>query len=619
MALSPQDILERLREAGYTALYVGGYVRDHMLELEPMDVDLATNAPIDVCEKLFADARLDVTGKHFAVLRVDGYELAGFRGERYIVPGKPEVWPASTFEADAARRDFTINAMARDLDGVLYDPFDGQSDLQAEIIRAVGVPDDRFREDPIRILRALNLKARTGFTIEPKTSEAMIRCADLLATLPIERITQELNRALDARSLSFFVDAAQNLGLLEYILPELTHLPGLDIAVREDYSPVWEHSITSLRFVESVLPGNRVLAWATLFRYAGMGKPITKEVDEYELVHSIGNDILASRLFPAVAARLGLGDALCRDVVFYLRWQTLDFITEPGAAVRHLNKLAVHWPHCAALREAISNLNELQVIDIIICRTPELRRLLLKLQLTNDTFGIAMDEVPFYYSDAGISGDTYVGKLEGAEFGKQMRRDLLAKQCEAVQRWYDRYRPLTLPKHNELPTDCVLRLASEADVPSLRVLVNAAYAELGAMGMNYLGVSQDEAVTLSRMAGKEVWVIEKNNELLATISLHGDDGDPDKGETPAWSIGQFGVHPEHKGKGLGTHLLYHAFQRARDMNYSVVRLDTAVTAFHLVHLYRRFGFATVYVDQWRRTNYPSFIMEADSAYTLNAL
>ena len=618
MALSPREILERLQGAGYTALYVGGMVRDQMLEREALDVDLATNAPYDVCEQLFADAHLDLTGKHFAVLRVDGHELAGFRGEHYAVPGKPEVWPASSFEADAARRDFTINAMGRDLDGVLYDPFDGQSDIKAELVRAVGDPEERFREDPIRILRALSLSARIFFTIEAETAAAMTRCAQLIAALPGERIAAEIHKAMDTKSLYFFIDTAEKLGLLEYIFPELAHLPGMDYAVREEYYEVWSHTITSMTFVETLCPGERALIWAALFRYCAVHLPVTQEVDEYGLTHTIGNEVLAGRVFKKVADRLNLGDALCHEVCFYLRWHMCWDYTGFGGVLRRINQYATYWPNLAALKEAVCKLYQLQEADNIVVRAPGARRQLRIMQFRYQVEERILAEVPFYYQDAGITGDKYVGQLEGAEIGRQLRRDLLVLQSDWMQRVYDYDKAPALPKYVDLPDDCVLRLATLEDVPQLRILVNAAYAELGAMGMNYLGVTQDDEVTASRMAGKEVWVIEKNSELIATMSLFGNAGKSDENEGPACEIGQFGVHPSMKRQGLGTHLLYHAFQRARDLNFSVVRLDTAVTAFHLVHLYRCFGFTTVYVDQWRRANYPSFIMEADSAFTLAA-
>jgi len=189
-----------LREAGFQPYAVGGCVRDMLLDRPIHDIDIATDATPPQVMALFPDTIPTGLAHGTVTVHLGGehFEVTTFRSEGAYSDGRhPD---AVTFEADIAadlsRRDFTINAMALDLDGTLLDPFGGQADLQRRLIRCVGEPSRRFGEDSLRILRAVRFAAQLGFAIEPETLNAMISLRAKLKTVSAERLREELGKIL---------------------------------------------------------------------------------------------------------------------------------------------------------------------------------------------------------------------------------------------------------------------------------------------------------------------------------------------------------------------------------------------------------------------------------------
>ena len=616
MSLCKEDILERLNNAGYQALLVGGYVRDTLLGLEANDADLATDASPEICLELFKDARIDVTGKQFKVLRIDDIELASFRGEFYSEPGKPEVWPVDSFTADAARRDYTINAMALNRNGELLDPFHGQDDLQAKLVRAVGIPDERFKEDPARLLRGVGFAVRLGFKLEDMTARAMRDLAYLLQQLPKERIYKEITKLIDHGVLAEGMRLYHRLGFLEYVLPELMHLPGVIQYSSHHHLDAWNHTLIVVEAVNKLAGIDHALAWAALFHDSGKGLRLGETQIVRGLTVPINHEEESAKRFNNAARRLGLSVKLQKEASFYVRWHmVLRCEREPGAVVRFIDTLASSATDLDHLSFLFQKLMILAQADSF-GKNPSLLEIHLAQNAQIEELGnTALKRVPFFFKNAGIDGAEYAQIANGVEIGKIMRRVLLTKQSENVQKWYDELRPLVLPKKVQLPAGFILRLYQEKDLSMLRQLVNRAYRELGQMGFDYTGVYQDEAITASRLEGKEVWLIEKKGKLVATISFHIEEAIPEEGsEHPAWDITQFGVHPDFRSLGLGKFLLHHAFQRALEQEQQYVRLDTAIPAHHLVRLYRSFGFKPICALQWDSKTYPSYVMEAPISF-----
>lgn len=207
-------ILERIERKGYEAYFVGGGVRDTLLHLPISDVDIASSATPEEIQAIFP-ITFDVGIKHGTVMVLherETYEITTFRTEsRYEKFRRPEkVEYVRSLEEDLKRRDFTINAIALDRHGQIVDPFEGQRDIARRLIRAVGNPEERFREDALRMMRAARFMSQLGFEIEDKTKRAAEDYHPLLSKIAVERIREEWTKLLVGRNrkggLRFFVE-----------------------------------------------------------------------------------------------------------------------------------------------------------------------------------------------------------------------------------------------------------------------------------------------------------------------------------------------------------------------------------------------------------------------------
>ena len=218
------ELLDTLHRAGYAAYVVGGCVRDSLLGLTPHDWDLCTSALPQQGMELFGEEKCIPTGlQHGTVTVKQGgglYEITTFRTEGAYTDGRhpDEVHFVPDVREDLARRDFTINAMAYNEKEGLVDPFGGQADLQSGVLRAVGVPHQRFTEDALRILRLYRFAARFGFAIDPPTAQAAQELCAHLDCVSVERIEEEFAKLLSAPAPAAYLDKK----ILGVVLPELS-------------------------------------------------------------------------------------------------------------------------------------------------------------------------------------------------------------------------------------------------------------------------------------------------------------------------------------------------------------------------------------------------------------
>ncbi len=272
------EVTDLLQRAGHTAYWAGGCVRDLLLGRMPLDFDIATDAVPDRIETLFP--RVEWTGKSFGVCRVlhagFAFEVATFRTDLSYVDGRrPERVTFTDAPTDAQRRDFTINALFYDpRAGRLFDYVRGRADLADRVVRAVGDPAARFREDHLRILRALRFAARLEFAIEPETRRALMEGAGQLSRISPERIREELTRLfLEAARPGEALRELEATGVLAVLLPEVARLRGQ--AQPPEFHPegdVFTH--TALMFDHLGRRSPR-LVWAVLLH--DVGKPPTAE------------------------------------------------------------------------------------------------------------------------------------------------------------------------------------------------------------------------------------------------------------------------------------------------------------------------------------------------------
>lgn len=291
-------------EAGYELYLVGGSVRDALLHRPTHDLDLATDAHPPVIKRLLAqarpDARYDVGEKFGTIGATFGewvVEITTYRSEEYAFASrKPAVTFGTSLAEDLSRRDFTINAIAQaPATGGMLDPFHGLQDLQRGLIRAVGDPVERFREDPLRMLRAVRFAAELGFRIDPATRAALQQQAGAIEHVSTERIAAELTRMLVANQPAAGLELLCDTGLASYVMPEL--LPLRSTGQDGRHKDVFGHT---LKVVENV-PATPILRWAALLH--DIGKPKTKSVQDGK-VHFFRHEMVGARMSRKVLRRL---------------------------------------------------------------------------------------------------------------------------------------------------------------------------------------------------------------------------------------------------------------------------------------------------------------------------
>jgi len=271
-----RDTVATLRGAGHQAWLVGGCVRDLLLGIEPKDFDVATDARPERIVELFPNAGL--VGAHFGVVLVRRdsacVEVATFRSDRDYADGRR---PASVqFETsprqDALRRDFTINGLMMDpAGGEVLDYCGGRADLEARVVRAIGDAEARFREDHLRLLRAVRFAARLGFEIEPGTFEAIRRNHGAILSVSAERVRDELVRILTEGGARRGFELLDRTGMLADLLPEVAAMKGVEQP--PEYHPegdVWTHTLLLL---EQLKQPSAALALGALLH--DVGKPPT--------------------------------------------------------------------------------------------------------------------------------------------------------------------------------------------------------------------------------------------------------------------------------------------------------------------------------------------------------
>jgi poly(A) polymerase/tRNA nucleotidyltransferase (CCA-adding enzyme) len=253
-----KSVVAKLKKNKFEAYIVGGCARDFLRGREPQDWDVTTSAKPAEIQKVFPKSFYENKFLTVTVMtgsknqRLKEIEITTYRSEaKYGDKRHPdEVKYAKNIEEDLARRDFTVNAMALEIQNTkskMIDPFSGQKDLKNKVIRAVGDPNERFNEDALRMMRAVRFATVLDFTIEPKTAEAIKKNAASLAAISQERIRDEFVKIVMSEKASFGVDLLKKSGLLKYILPELEEGLGATQNKHHIYD-CYEHSLRSLEF-----------------------------------------------------------------------------------------------------------------------------------------------------------------------------------------------------------------------------------------------------------------------------------------------------------------------------------------------------------------------------------
>lgn len=328
-----QNVINKLKKAGYEAFAVGGSVRDLLMGRETRGWDFTTNATPEQILAVFPDSFYDnrfgtvgvkINLSENAIAQTDKktppddiYEITTYRSEKgYADHRHPDtlMW-GKTLEEDLARRDFTINAIA--FDGkTIIDPHNGQTDLKNKIIRTVGNPDERFAEDALRLMRAVRIAAELGCMIEPAMLEAVRKHASTLSQISAERIRDELMRILASPYAADGVLMMKSTGILAVILPELEAAFAIQqkSPKRHHMYDVGTHSVMALKHCPS---GDPVVRFATLLH--DIGKVKTYAIKN-NIVTFYNHEVVSTKITKNILERLRFPNKDAQKILTLVRW-----------------------------------------------------------------------------------------------------------------------------------------------------------------------------------------------------------------------------------------------------------------------------------------------------------
>lgn len=374
-------VLNRLEEHGHRAYVVGGCVRDSLLNQPPKDWDICTSARPEEMEDLFRDFHVVETGlKHgtlTVVLNHVPYEVTTFRTDgAYTDHRHPdEVTFVREVEADLARRDFTVNAMAYNPAEGIIDCFGGQEDIRRRVIRCVGDPAARFGEDALRILRALRFASVYGFAVEEETARAAMDMADDLRHVAAERIRVELAKLICGQSAEDVLRAYVNV--IGVVIPEILPMVGFDQRTPHHRYDVWQHTLRTV----AAAPVTEVLRWTMLLHDAG--KPAAFTVDERGIGHAYGHQKISADLAAQVFDRLRMDRATRDRALLLIQHHDIPMAAETRPMLRLLNRFGA---------EAVGQLIEVQRADQLGKGTVERREVEEQAERLRETLATVLRE-----------------------------------------------------------------------------------------------------------------------------------------------------------------------------------------------------------------------------------
>lgn len=430
------DIAQKFSDVGFEIYLVGGSVRDLLRKKPVKDWDMTTNAKPSEIQELFPDSVYEnafgtvgiktpelVEEEHKGLVEVTTYRTEkGYSDRRH--PESVE-W-GKTVEEDLGRRDFTINAMAFRLQpqglthktpGVtpweIIDPFDGQKDLENKTIRAVGDPALRFKEDALRLMRAIRFASQLGFSIEESTLKEITNDSELLSEIAKERVRDELVKILASDFPYEGVMLLKNTGLIKYIISELEEGIGISQTRpgRHHTSDVFTHNVNSLKFCPSTDP---IVRFATLVH--DIGKPRVESTDENGLVIFYNHEIAGAKLAREIADRLRFSKKEQEKIIKLVRWHmfTVDEHITDAAVRRFIRRIGV---------ENVKDMMDLRVGDRLGGGTQTAESW--RLKLFKKRIEEQLAPTPFSIKDLAINGNDIMIELKikpGPEIGKILQK-----------------------------------------------------------------------------------------------------------------------------------------------------------------------------------------------------
>ena len=330
-----KSILSKLNNSGYEAYAVGGCARDSLIGKTPKDWDICTSAMPKEVERVFSGEKIIETGlKHGTVTLVRNnilYEITTFRTDGKYTDGRhpDNVQYVTSLREDLLRRDFTINAMAVDKEGNIIDLNGGLDDLKQKKIRCVGNPNDRFKEDSLRILRALRFAARYRFNIDYSTKSAIHQSKVLLKNISQERITSEFRQIISYADKHLLMEFSD---VIEIIVPEIKESIGFEQNNPHHIFDVYEHTITAIDNAAQ----NETIRLALFFH--DIGKPKTYIEDENNIGHFPRHPIVGAEMTEDIMRKMRFDNKIVNRVILLVENHDLNIAPSLSFARRLINK-----------------------------------------------------------------------------------------------------------------------------------------------------------------------------------------------------------------------------------------------------------------------------------------
>ena len=379
-------ILEQLQLHHHSAWIVGGCVRDFLMKKKPSDWDICTNALPE--EILLIFKKTIPTGIKHGTISVlengDVYEVTTLRidGEYGDNRRPDQVIFTKDIEMDLSRRDFTMNSIAMDVLGQITDPFKGSEDISLNIIRCVGDPDKRFKEDGLRMLRALRFKAQLHFAIDETTANGIRKNHLLIKNISSERIKSELEKILLSENPGD-IYGLHDFGLLDSIMPEL--IPSIHTYQTNTFheQTVAAHTAKALK----ASPSSPIIRWAVLFH--DIGKPNRMTVDEAGTTHFYGHEKESVQLSKAIMERLHFSNEYIEKISKLILLHDLWIEPTERSVRRAINKISEElFPLFLELKKADISGQHPRYVEDRLRRIPEIENILEGIKLKNQCFSL---------------------------------------------------------------------------------------------------------------------------------------------------------------------------------------------------------------------------------------
>ncbi len=405
------NIINKLEKAGYETYAVGGCVRDELLNRENFDIDITTTARPDEIKEVFKDLKTIDIGQRFGTIKVlDGpneYEITTMRCESgYSDKRHPEkISFTKDIKEDLKRRDFTINAMAK-RNGEVLDIFNGKKDLEEKIIRAIGDPNKRIREDMLRSLRAVRFATTLNFKIEDKLKNAIRENASSIEDISKERIQVELNKILLADDPKRGIKLLDEVGLLEYIFPEVYDTKDFDQHSTFHAEDLYQHTLSVLEKTPPILE----VRMAAL--YHDVGKIDTFFLDENGEGRFFGHQSVSEKLLVDRLKKLKYSKKFIENTRLLVKRHMDNTNTYTKKSIRKLLRNIGE--------ENLLKLFKLQRADVLSTKHNDDSNIDLGLKLLEE---VKNDDIPTNKNQIKINGNDLkdLGFKEGKELGQTLK------------------------------------------------------------------------------------------------------------------------------------------------------------------------------------------------------